>query len=155
MDKNDRMNELKRKARRKALVDELKMICDFDVSLFLSPNENDEFCKSVFGYIKNLNEKHQFGNNDLLGNIELSREYLKGILTSRINSTSAWYMFFFREREIEAVPVCLSDVQEYLQDFFAITQFKSGRADFILVTNELSHGICIERGEHFYELCEW
>ena len=89
MDKNDRMNELKRKARRKALVDELKMICDFDVSLFLSPNENDEFCKSVFGYIKNLNEKHQFGNNDLLGNIELSREYLKGILTSRINSTSA------------------------------------------------------------------
>ncbi|MHC1723761.1 MAG: hypothetical protein AB9836_11240 [Aminipila sp.] len=155
MDKNERMNELKRKTRRNGLVNELKLVGDFDLSYFCSPSENDIFCKSVFEHIRNINDKHQFGNDDLLGNIELSKEYLKKIIKDKITIDSSWRMFFFREREIEAVHVNLTDVHEYLEDFLKIIQFESGRADFILVTNELTHGICIERGEHFYELCEW
>lgn len=155
MDKNNRINELKRKARRNALIDELKMICDVNKSSFLSPNENDEFCKSVFEYLRNLKEKYQFGNENFSENVELSRNYLDGIIANKINMADIWYLFFFRKLEIEALPVCLSDIQTYLVNFFEITKFKSGRADFILITKELSHGIVIERGEYFYELYEW
>lgn len=155
MDKNERVNELKRKARRNALVSELKFVCSIDVSSFLSPSENDIFCKSVFAYLYNSNDKHQFGNGDWLGNIELSREYVKRIITDKITITSTWCLFFFRETEIEVVQVRLTDVLEYLHDFFRITHFNSGRGDFILVTDELCHGICIETGEYYYELCEW
>ncbi|TPG71557.1 hypothetical protein EEL31_12980 [Brevibacillus laterosporus] len=148
------MNFLKRQSRRNSLIKELMNVMNLPEEPFMEMESNDLFCKEVFATLNTYKYKTILQGHDYRENISRSIEALKDINTIDILSKEA-RVFFFREQEIEAVKLYVNDVFRNLEEIVKLTKFDTGYGDFILVTDELNFGVCIERTEYNYELSVW
>ena len=95
--------------------------------------------------------KQRIGDTDYKKDAELSIELLNGI-KDNINFGDKKARLLLSN---EAVKVNINEVFENLNIILERTRFLNGRGDFILVEDNLSFGICIERTEYYYEFCMW
>lgn len=146
---------LKRKSRRKGLINELVRYVSISEESFLETDKNEEFCKKVFEKLNIFNNRIKIGGEDYKVNINLSKDYLINKLSQFTYNESAIKMLFYREYEIEAVSIPLKEVIVQIDKILEITGFSDGYADFILVEENLGFGICIEITEYYYEYVEW
>ncbi|MTH55007.1 hypothetical protein GKZ89_16510 [Bacillus mangrovi] len=154
INKNSKMELLKRKTKRKNLIKQLDSI-HFTEEPFLDMDQNDIFCKKVFALLEQKQDKMQIHGEDYQENINKSISILKSKLTDIDDKPPSARLFFFRENEIEAILVSWNEIVNNLNRLLEISNFSNGYADFILVTDRLDFGICIERTEHFYEYSLW
>lgn len=150
-----RIEILKRKVRRKTLINELVKHVNISEESFLEINANEDFCNKVFKKLNTLNNKFKIGGGDYKVNANLSKDYLTKKLSQVIYKEVIVKVFFYREYEIEVVSISLKEVIMQLDKILEVMKFFDGYSDFILVGEDLEFGICIERTEYFYEYSEW
>jgi hypothetical protein len=149
-----KMELLKRKSRRKVLIKELKCV-NFLEEPFLIIEENDLFCKKVFSLLYTRTNKVRIQDGNHNGNIQKSIQLIKETIVNTNIISKEGRLLFFRENEIEAVLININDVFSNLDKILELTKFSIGWGDFILVAEDFSFGLCIERSEYFYECSIW
>ncbi|KZZ84427.1 YxiF family protein [Bacillus sp. SJS] len=145
---------LKRKNRRNNLIKKLDTI-HLKEEPFLNMDENDIFYKKVFSMLEKREDKMRIQGEDYQENIKRSTSLLKKTFTDIDYMPNSTRLFFFGENEIEALLIPLDEVVINLNHLLELSKFSSGYADFILVTDILDFGICIERTEYYYEYSFW
>ncbi|WP_017352608.1 MULTISPECIES: hypothetical protein [unclassified Clostridium] len=150
-----KMELLKRKSRRNNLIKELERYVKIPSDPLLEVGVNTDFCKRVFEEINLIGDKHKIQGSNNKDTIELSKDYLIEFIKSTSINKEFARLLFYREREIEAVKVPINDVINNINSILEILRFIDGYADFILIDDNFSFGICIERTEYFYEFCSW
>lgn len=120
-----KMELLKRKSRRKNLIQELNFM-NLTEDSFLDIEDNDIFCKKVLSLLNTKSNKIELqGDNyqeNIINSIQLLNETIdtiKVILEKR-------RVLFFRENEIEAVLVNINEVFSPLDDILKLTKFPVG-----------------------------
>lgn len=152
---NNQLAHLKRKNRRRNLVKELSNIVTISDDSPLDIEVNDLFYKKVFWKIAEIEPTSTLNELNYKGNISVSVKLLKEIFVKSDYSMIVGRLFFFRDTEIEAVELKISEIHRNLDDIVDMIKFTTGYDDFILVTNDLEYGICIERTEYQYEFYRW
>ncbi|MCY8232257.1 hypothetical protein MOC86_09720 [Priestia endophytica] len=152
--KTIKMELLKRKSRRKNLLQELNYIT-FTEEPFLNVEYNDAFCKKVFSLLNTKKNKTQLQGDDYKENIQKSIDLLNETIHTIRVTPKRGRLLFFREDEIEAVLINMNEVFSNLHMILESTKFLAGYGDFILVAEDFSFGLCIERTEYFYEFSTW
>lgn len=153
--KSNKMEFLKRKNRRNNLIKELSNFISINNESLLEINTNDLFCKKVFEKLSTLKSEVSLKGEDYKENIQNSIKLLeKTLKNSSLRNNRGWVLFF-RDEEIEAVKLNINELYNHLTKILEITKFTVGFADFILVSDELDFGICIERTEYQYEMYSW
>ncbi|MEK3933814.1 hypothetical protein MKY41_00725 [Sporosarcina sp. FSL W7-1349] len=149
-----KMELLKRKSRRKKLIEELHFM-DLPEAPFLDGDDNDSFCKKVFSLLLTKENKVQVQGEDYKENIQKSKRLLYELIAQIEDIPNEGRVLFFRENEIEAVLVQVNEVFRNLEKVLEVTKFSTGYGDFVLVGEDFNFGLCIERTEYFYELTVW
>ncbi|MGF9856577.1 YxiF family protein [Priestia endophytica] len=153
-EKTTKMELLKRKSRRKNLLQELSYIT-FTEEPFLDVEHNDRFCKKVFSLLNIKKNKIKLQGNDYKENIQKSIDLLNETIHTIRVIPKRGRLLFFREDEIEAVLISMNEVFSNLHMILESTKFSTGYGDFILLAEDFSFGLCIERTEYFYEFSTW
>ncbi|MGQ7866168.1 YxiF family protein [Bacillus sp. WC2502] len=152
--RNSKIETLKRKSRRKHLINELSYMT-LPENAFLDIEENQLFCQKVFAFLQSREHKIQIHGEHYQEHIEKSVQMLKELVSQVKVIPAQARLMFFREREIEALEVNVNEVFFHLNRLLEQTKFLSGYGDFILVAEDFRFGLCIERTEYFYELSIW
>lgn len=150
-----KMELLKRKSRRNNLIKELEKYIKIPNDPLLEVGMNSDFCKRAFEEISLISDKHKIQGLNNKNTIELSKDYLINFIKSISINKEFGRLLFYREREIEAVKVPINDVIDNINSILATLRFIDGYADFVLIDDNFSFGICIERTEYFHEFCFW
>jgi len=154
-EKKSRMKELKAIGKRKFLIKELSNTFGVLYEELLIPSENDIFCKKAYEVMDVLASKDKVGDTDDLKNKRLSRACLIALSKSAIFPKEKARLFIFTGAKIEAVLVGIDEVFDNMDAVLEKTGFSSGRGDFMLIDDDFEFGVCIERKEHYYEVCKW
>lgn len=151
-----RIKALKRKNRRNNLIKDLEKYINISSVAFLELEDNECFCRKVFKILNQNKNKIRFGDENYQKNIKLSFEMLKNLtIINKIPTNKDVRLFFFREQEIEAIRISISDIFNNLEFILEKIGFLNGTADVIIVSDDLTLGICIERDEHWFEFSYW
>lgn len=153
-ERKTKMEQLKRKSRRKNLVKEINFM-NLTEELFLDIEDNDLFCKNVFSLLNTRENKIQLQGDSYKEHIQKSIQLLNETIDNIEVTPKQGRLLFFRENEIEAVLVNVNEVFSHLNKIIELTKFSVGYGDFILVGEDFNFGLCIERTEYFYELSVW
>ncbi|MBX4262813.1 group-specific protein [Clostridium estertheticum] len=151
----NKMELLKRKNRRNNLMKELEKHIRIPNEPFFEVDVNTSFCKRVFERINLSGDKHKIQGLNHEETVELSKDYLIAFIKDSCINKEFARLLFYREREIEAMKVHINDVTNNINVILEILKFMDGYADFILIDDNFSFGICVERTEYFYEFCSW
>ncbi|UZQ51680.1 group-specific protein [Clostridium kluyveri] len=151
----ERMELLKRKSRRNNLVKELSNYIDVSIDSFVEISKNDTFCKDVFQKLSTIQNKYIIQGENYKQNIELSKAHLIKLGKEICFDRDLAQVFFYGDHEIESLMLNIHDVLTNLDIILEKSGFSSGHGDFVLVSDDLSFGICIERTEYFYEFSTW
>jgi hypothetical protein len=151
----NRIDILKRKNRRNILIKKLSKNFEVSMDSFLDIDENDSFCKKIFDKLDAFGNKNILQGNDFKENIELAKERLTKVIKEISFNNNFARILFYGEMEIEAVKLNVQEIINNIERILEITRFLDGYGDFILVEEDLKLGVCIERNEHYYELCLW
>jgi hypothetical protein len=146
---------LKRKNRRSNFLKELQQVVNITDASFLEPEDNDEFCKDVFKKINSMNNRIRFGSDNLKKNMELSVSILLNIDNKEELLKKNIRILFYRQIEIEAVKIDGREIFGKLQYLLDKSRFSDIFVDFVIVSDDLSTGICIERNEYCCEYISW
>ncbi|MEE3678736.1 hypothetical protein V2J31_14055 [Bacillus safensis] len=149
-----KIETLKRKSRRKHLMNELSYMT-LPEHPFLDIEENQLFCQKVFAFLYARENKIQIHGDNYREHIKKSTQMLKELVKNAERYPKEARIMFFREHEIEALLVNVNEVFSHLSQLLEQTKFSIGYGDFMLVTEDLHFGLCIERTEYFYELSTW
>lgn len=149
-----KMELLKRKNRRKNLLKEITFMNLLEEP-FLGIEENDLFCENVFSLLNERVNKTQIQGDTYKEHIRKSMELLSVIIDNVEEPPKQGRLLIFRESEIEAILVNVDQVFSHLNKVMELTKFSVGYGDFILVAEDFSFGLCIERTEYYYELSIW
>lgn len=152
--RNSKIETLKRKSRRKHLMNELSYMT-LPENAFLDIEENQLFCQKVFTFLQSREEKVQIYGNHYREHIEKSEQMLKELVKKVKITPTQGRLLFFRDREIEAFLVNVDEVFSHLNQLLEQTKFSTGYGDFLLVAEDFRFGLCIERTEYYYELSIW
>lgn len=151
----NKMEFLKRKSRRNNLIKELAKIISVTNNSLLDIEENDLFCKAVFKLLTTREYQISIKEQDYRKNIQASIKLLKNTFEQEEFGNKKARLLFFRDEEIEAVQLSIKELSDALEEILNITKFATGYADFMLVTDDMNFGICIERTEYQYEFYHW
>lgn len=151
----NKISLLKRKNRRRNLMKELLHIVTISDESFLDIEANDLFCKKVFEKLAMIDPTLTLNGVNDKENISASIKLLKGTIAKSDSSIIVGRIFFFSETEIEAIEIKISEIHRELEKIVDMIKFTAGDGDFILVTDDLRFGICIERTEYQYEFYRW
>ncbi|ATP95962.1 YxiF family protein [Bacillus altitudinis] len=156
MNKNQKIKieTLKRKSRRKHLINELSYMT-LPEPPFLEVEENQFFCQKVFIFLQSREHKSQIHGDNYLEHIEKSTQMLNEMVGRIKETPKQGRLLFFRDHEIEALLVNVDEVFHHLNQLLEQTKFLSGYGDFILIAEDFHFGLCIERTEYFYEFSFW
>lgn len=149
-----KMESLKRKSRRNNLVKELNFVT-LTKEPFLDIEDNNLYCEKVFSVLNTKKNKIKLQGDDYRENIKKSTQLLKETIENINETTKEGRLLFFRENEIEAVLISVSEVFSNLDKALKLTKFSAGYGDFILVAEDFHFGLCIERTEYYYEFSVW
>ncbi|MGA3880071.1 YxiF family protein [Bacillus pumilus] len=152
--KPKKIETLKRKSRRKHLMNELSYMT-LPENAFLDIEENQLFCQKVFTFLQSREDKMQIHGDGYREHIEKSEQMLKEMVKKVKVSPKQGRLLFFRDHEIEALLVDVDEVFSHLNHLLEHTKFSTGYGDFILVSEDFHFGLCIERTEYYYELSIW
>ncbi|MCK6207076.1 hypothetical protein KZX50_16655 [Bacillus infantis] len=153
-ERNTKVEILKRKCRRNNLIKEIYFM-DLKEEPFLGIESNDVFCKKAFSLLSTRKNKTQLQGDNFGEHIQKSIQWLKKIIDSIEVIPKQGRLLFFRENEIEAVLINVNEVFRHINKIVELTRFSAGYGDFILLAEDFSFGLCIERAEYFYELSVW
>jgi penicillin-binding protein-related factor A (putative recombinase) len=153
-ERNTKVELLKRRSRRNNLIKEMYFM-DLKEEPFLGIVSNDVFCKKAFSLLSTRKNKTQLQGDNFEEHIQKSIQWLKKIIDSIEVIPKQGRLLFFRENEIEAVLVNVNEVFGHINKIVELTRFSAGYGDFILLAEDFSFGLCIERAEYFYELSVW
>lgn len=145
---------LKRKNKRKNLIKELNFM-NFTEEPFLDIKDNELFCKKVFSILNTKENKVQLQGDDYKERIQKSIQLINDTIDKIKVIPKKGRLLFFRETEIEAVLINISEVFNNLDKILELTKFSVGYGDFILVAEDFDYGLCIERTEYFHEFSVW
>lgn len=145
---------LKRKNKRKNLIKELNFM-NFTEEPFLDIKDNELFCKKVFSILNTKENKVQLQGDDYKERIQKSIQLINDTIDNIKVIPKKGRLLFFRETEIEAVLINISEVFNNLDKILELTKFSVGYGDFILVAEDYDYGLCIERTEYFHEFSVW
>src|SRR5690625_5348979 len=101
-----------------------------------------------------IKNKVSIKEENYMGNIKTSIQLIEKTLRNSNLHNNSGRVLFFRDEEIEAVQLNINELYNHLNKILDITKFTIGYADFILVSDSLDFGICIERTEYQYERSE-
>ncbi|XNN69237.1 hypothetical protein ACLM2U_15555 [Bacillus pumilus] len=152
--KPQKIETLKRKSRRKHLMNELSYMT-LPENAFLDIEENKLFCQKVFTFLQSREDKIQIHGNHYREYIEKSEQTLNEMVKKLKVSPKKGRLLFFQDHEIEAVLVNVDEVFSHLNHLLEQTKFSNGYGDFILVSEDFHFGLCIERTEYHYEFSTW
>jgi hypothetical protein len=150
--KKNRMEFLKRKNRRSNLIKELSNIITVSNESLLEMEANDSFCKKVFEILNTLESKISIQEQDYEN---ISIKLIREIIDKNEFSKNVGRVLFFRDEEVEAVELNISELSLKLEEILGIATFTMEYGDFILVDNDLKFGISIESAEYQYEFYSW
>ncbi|USK97983.1 YxiF family protein [Bacillus tropicus] len=150
-----RMEILKRKARRKELINELFSLVTVSEESFMDAETNDLFCKGLFSKLEKVSDKKKIGDTNYKENRKLSIELLSELINSINFPVNQGRLFFFTEYDLEAVELNIDEIFDNLEDLSIKSGFLIGSGDFVLVGDDLDFGLCIERTEYYYEFSMW
>lgn len=122
---------------------------------FLDIEDNDLFCKNVFSLLNTKENKIQLQGENYKEHIQKSIQLLNDTVDNIEVIPKQGRLLVFRENEIEALLVNVTEVFSHLNEIIELTNFSVGYGDFILVAEDFNFGLCIERTEYFYELSVW
>ncbi len=128
---------------------------NFTEEPFLDIEDNDLFCKKVFLILNTRENKVQLQGDDYKKRIKKSIQLINDTIDNIEVIPKKGRLLFFRENEIEAVLINVSEVFSNLDKVLELTKFSAGYGDFILVAEDFDYGLCIERTEYFYEFSVW
>jgi len=154
-DKRNKMEFLKRRNRRNNLIKELSNFTSVTYESLMESDINDLFCQKVFDMLSTLTNKVSIKEENYMGNIKTSIQLIEKTLRNSNLHNNSGRVLFFRDEEIEAVQLNINELYNHLNKILDITKFTIGYADFILVSDSLDFGICIERTEYQYEMYIW
>lgn len=153
-ERKTKMKLLKRQSRRRNLVKEINFM-NLTEEPFLDIEDNDLFCKNVFSLLNTKEYKIQLQGENYKEHIQKSIQLLKDTVDNIEVIPKQGRLLVFRENEIEALLVNVTEVFSHLNEIIELTNFSVGYGDFILVAEDFNFGLCIERTEYFYELSVW
>ncbi|WP_335872621.1 YxiF family protein [Bacillus sp. 2205SS5-2] len=153
--KRNRIELLKRKNRRNYLIKQLSDIVTVSEESLMGIEKNDLFCKSVFNKLSTLKSVISIKEGSYQNNINSSIKLLNSIFEKNNIHIHSGRILFFRDGEIEAVELNMEELYRNLEEILEKVKFTSGYGDFILVSDDLAFGICIERTEYQYEFYSW
>jgi hypothetical protein len=144
-----RIEFLKRENRRSKIN---KMMDKFSVGDFLSQKENDFFCKKIYSKLSMINQV-EINECSLEANILKSKQIIEQVkIHDKLLEKKARFLVS-TSFEVEAVSVNPVDIINNVEFASEVCGFNDGMFDFMLVAEDLSYGVCIERGEYaFYKL---
>lgn len=128
---------------------------NFTEEPFLDIKDNDLFCKKVFSILNTKENNVQLQGDDYKERIQKSIQLINDTIDNIKVIPKKGRLLFFRENEIEAVLINVSEVFSNLDKVLELTKFSVGYGDFILVAEDFDYGLCIERTEYFYEFSVW
>lgn len=153
-ERKTKMKLLKRQSRRRNLVKEINFM-NLTEEPFLDIEDNDLFCKNVFSLLNTKENKIQLQGESYKEHIQKSIQLLNDTVDNIEVIPKQGRLLVFRENEIEALLVNVTEVFSHLNEIIELTNFSVGYGDFILVAEDFNFGLCIERTEYFYELSVW
>lgn len=153
-ERKTKMKLLKRQSRRRNLVKEINFM-NLTEEPFLDIEDNDLFCKNVFSLLNTKENKIQLQGENYKEHIQKSIQLLNDTVDNIEVIPKQGRLLVFRENEIEALLVNVTEVFSHLNEIIELTNFSVGYGDFILVAEDFNFGLCIERTEYFYELSVW
>ena len=153
--KSNKFEFLKRRNRRNNLIKKLSNFTSVTYESLMEADINDLFCKKVFDLLSTLTNKVSIKEENYMDNIKTSIQLIEKTLKNSNLSNSSSRVLLFRDEEIEAVQININELYNHLNKILDITKFTIGYADFILVSDNLDFGICIERTEYQYEMYIW
>ncbi|MFP7470569.1 hypothetical protein SFC55_06125 [Niallia taxi] len=120
-----KMELLKRKSRRKNLIQELNFM-NLTEDSFLDIEDNDIFCKKVLSLLNTKSNKIELQDDNYQENIKNSIQLLNETIDTIKVILEKRRVLFFRENEIEAVLVNINEVFSPLDDILKLTKFPVG-----------------------------
>lgn len=149
--KSKQIEFLKRENRRKNTE---KMMAKFNESGFIPQEENDIFCKKVF--LKVLLEKQlEIKECNFEANVLKSKQILEQVDKNNKVFVRPSRLLVSNGFEVEAVSINAIEVLKDIELACEISGFNKGMFDFMLVADDLSYGVCIERGEYSFIQVFW
>lgn len=149
--KLQRIEFLKRENRRK---NSAKLMEKFNVGEFMPQEDNDVFCKKVFSKVL-LENQIEINESSFEANVLRSKQILKQVdINNKILLKPSRFLIS-NGFEVEAVNVNAVAVIKDIELACEISGFNKGVFDFMLIADNMSYGICIERGEYSFNQVFW
>lgn len=110
---------------------------------------------NFFDKLDAFENKDMLQGKDFKENVELAKERLTKVIKEISFNNKFVRILFYGEMEIEVVKLNVQEIINNMDKILEMTRFLDGYGDFILVDENLTLGVCIEKDEYNYEVSLW